>query len=36
MKMLVLNKADVGQLLPMDVCMDLIAEGLVALSRDVG
>ena len=36
MKMLVLNKADVGQLLPMDVCMDLVAEGLVALCRDEG
>lgn len=36
MKMLVLNKADVKQLLPMGVCMDLVAEGLKALSQDEG
>lgn len=33
MEILILNRADVAKLLPMDVCMDLMAEGLQALGK---
>lgn len=34
MKLLILNEDDVAKLLPMDVCIDLVADGLKALSGD--